>query len=170
MRHSVVERFVLKSTCESIAWPMHHFSMGCTLEAATLLPHIQALKVIRILGTHGNVSVVIPAASAIEEVWLSANTIEISIENWNNFAARMQSVSFLYNHIKGEGFRKLQTLHIPGDSSLTVEEHAYHCQPLPFGFTTTHLFSARRIVKEQMSPRNPRLHFVARADYRMKMR
>ncbi|BDA40399.1 hypothetical protein COCOBI_01-0520 [Coccomyxa sp. Obi] len=59
-------------------------------------------------------------------------------------------VVLLFKHIKGEGFKKLQTLHTSGD--LEVEEHAFRNQS---GAITRGLFSAKRIVKKQMSPTNP---------------
>ncbi|BDA50503.1 hypothetical protein COCOBI_16-1790 [Coccomyxa sp. Obi] len=117
--------------------------MGCTLEAATMLPHFHALKSMRIF-THGNVSMVIPADSVVEELWLRADIVEISIEDWSSFVARMQDVTLFFNHIRGEGFRHLETLHTSGD--LKVKEHACHCQSST-GSTTTRLFSAIRIVE-----------------------
>lgn len=113
IRHSLMERFSLESTC-AIAAPVQHFSMGCTLRAAEMLPHFQALKDIRI-STHGNVSIVIPAVSALENMSLSADMVEISIENLNSFAARMRIVISYANNFKEDGIRILQTLRTSGD-------------------------------------------------------
>ncbi|BDA45269.1 hypothetical protein COCOBI_07-0560 [Coccomyxa sp. Obi] len=143
IRHSPVEEFELESICESAAGPVQHFSMGCTLAAATMLPHFDALKSMRIF-THGNVSIVIPAESAIEELWLRADDIDISIEGWSGFAAHMQSVTFFFNQLRGAGFRDLQTLHSSGEWK--VKEHAWYSDFSPDAMTTR-LFFAKRIVE-----------------------
>ncbi|BDA40400.1 hypothetical protein COCOBI_01-0530 [Coccomyxa sp. Obi] len=116
-----------------------------TIAGATLLPYIQALKSISI-STRGNVSIVIPAVPAIERLYLWADSVEISIGNWSSFAARMHRVVFYFNHIKGEGFQKLQTLHTSGD--LEVEELTF-CNGS--GATPRRLFSAKRRMKERLA-------------------
>ncbi|CAL8464328.1 g3863 [Coccomyxa elongata] len=122
--------------------------MGCALEGATVLPPFPALKSIRIC-THGNVSIVIPAESHVEELWLRADVVDFSTEDWRSFAARMQSVTFFFNQIRGAGFRDLQTLHACGN--MKVREHAWYCELSP-GVSTARLFSASRIVEGADEP------------------
>ncbi len=122
--------------------------MGCALEGATVLPPFPALKSIRI-HTHGNVSIMIPAESHVEELWLRADVVDFSTEDWRSFAARMQCVTFFFNQIRGAGFRDLQTLHTCSD--IKVREHAWYCELYP-SEPTARLFSASRIVEGADEP------------------
>ena len=94
-------------------------------------------------------SIVIPAESPVEELWLRADVVDFSIEDWRSFAARVQSVTFFFNQIIGAGYRDLQTLHTCSD--MKVREHAWCFQPSP-GEITARLFSATRILEGADEP------------------